>query len=348
MPAALTSNLSQAESDRLGLAGAAELPDTLRAAFEPVNSPKDAEAYTKSLTHSHYENFSVISILLPKNLRQDFCNVYAFCRIADDLGDEIPDPEKSLQYLAAFRRQLNICYQNLPNSPHPVTLSPSHPVTQTAVFTALAQTIQRHNIPQQPFDNLITAFERDQHLSRYDTFEQVIDYCTKSADPVGRIVLYMCGYRDAHRQQLSDKICTALQLINFWQDVRRDILERDRIYIPREDLQKFSVTESQIREGKITQSYRDLIRFEVERTEKLFDDGEKLLPLLKPAHRKQIALFAKGGRAICKAVRKQNFDTLTKRPRLSKLQKGRLLASTLVGFTLNSLAWKRKAEDPTS
>jgi len=332
--------LAPYEADRLGLAAAQELPDTIRAAFQPVASPAEAEAYTRHLTHSHYENFSVVSILLPKRLRQDFCNVYAFCRIADDLGDEVGDNQKSLDYLAAFRRQLQACYDNI----QPVADRGGQ--RQTAAFAALAQTIARHSIPQKPFDDLIRAFEQDQRITRYDTFEQVVDYCTKSADPVGRIVLYMCGYRDLERQQLSDKTCTALQLVNFWQDVRRDMLERDRIYLPLEDMHRFNVTEKELREGEVTQNYRDLIRFQVERTEKMFEEGARLLPLLAPAYRKQIALFGKGGRAICAAIRRQNFDTLTRRPRLSKWQKSRLLTSTLLGYALNSLAWKRTAEGP--
>jgi squalene synthase HpnC len=320
--------ITAAEADRLGLSMAPGLPDTIRAAFEPVDSATAAEAYTRKLTHSHYENFSVVSILLPKHLRQDFCNVYAFCRIADDLGDEVGDRDKALEYLAAFRRQLRACYD-------------ADGRRETAVFAALRQTIRRHDIPEKPFDDLIAAFEQDQRVTRYETFEQVVDYCTRSADPVGRIVLYMCGYRNDDRQRLSDKICTGLQLVNFWQDVRRDMIERDRIYLPAEDMKKFGVTVEQIRAGTVTQAYRDLIRFEVERTEKLFDEGHALLKMLDPIYRKQIALFEKGGRAIAAAIRRQKFDTLTKRPRLSKMQKGRLMVGTLAGYLVNSLGRKK-------
>jgi squalene synthase HpnC len=324
------------EAERLGLSQDAGLPDTVRAAFAPVKNSAEAEAYTRQLTGSHYENFSVVSILLPKHLRQDFCNVYAFCRIADDLGDEIADKNKSLDYLAAFRHQLQDCFHSLDN--------PDGAGNDTAVFAALRQTIRRHNIPMKPFDDLIRAFEQDQVVSRYKSFPQLVDYCTRSADPVGRIVLFMCGYRDEQRQILSDKICTALQLVNFWQDVRRDILERDRIYLPAEDMQRFGITEEQVRQGTVTDAYRDLIRFQVERTEKLFDQGAALLSHLDPVYRKQIALFLKGGRAICTAIRRQKFDTLTKRPRLSKWQKTRLIGGTFAGYFLNSLAWKRKAD----
>jgi phytoene/squalene synthetase len=167
------------EAELLGLARG--VPETVRKAFEPVSGVEEAEGYTRGLTRSHYENFSVVSVLLPKHLRQDFCNVYAFCRIADDLGDEVGDKQKALEYLGAFRRQLIECYEGR---------------ARTAVFVALGATIKRHEIPMKPFDDLIRAFEQDQTVTRYQTFEQDVDYCTRSADPVGRIVLYMCGYRD--------------------------------------------------------------------------------------------------------------------------------------------------------
>ena len=313
-------------AEELGLAPSGELPETVRAAFRRVGGVAEAEAYTKGLTGTHYENFSVVSMLLPKRLRQDFCNVYAFCRVADDLGDEVGDKGRALEYLADFRRQLRECYEGK---------------SETAVFVALSATVKRHEIPMKPFDDLIAAFEQDQRVSRYEDFAGVVDYCTRSADPVGRIVLYMCGYRDEERQRLSDKICTGLQLINFWQDVRRDILERDRVYLPGEDLRRFGVGVEDLRAGKVSAGYREMIRFEVERTEGMFDGGEALLPLLKPAYRKQIALFLKGGRAVCAAVRRQGFDTLSKRPRLSKWQKGRLVMGTLVGYLAGKIGGER-------
>jgi squalene synthase HpnC len=201
----------------------------------------------------------------------------------------------------------------------------------SAVFVALAETVRRHAVPMKPFDDLIRAFEQDQRVTRYETWEQVVDYCTRSADPVGRIVLYMCGYRDEERQRLSDQTCTALQLVNFWQDVRRDVLERDRIYVPGEAMRKFGVTEEQIREGRFDEKYREMMRELCGRTAGMFDVGEKLLPLLAKEYRKQIALFGKGGRAILAAVEGQGYDTLTKRPRLSKWAKAKLIGFTLLG-----------------
>jgi squalene synthase HpnC len=332
------------EAERLGLDGALRgggVPATVREAFVAVKDAAEAEAYTRKLAEGHYENFSVVSLLLPRRLRQDFCNVYAFCRVADDLGDEVPERERALQYLGEFRKLLEGMYAGMGDKEtgeggeEGRSIRPPKGGTPnlggTAVFTALKETVRRHEIPMKPFDDLIRAFEQDQTMTRYETFAQVVDYCTKSADPVGRIVLYMCGYRDEERQRLSDKTCTALQLINFWQDVRRDILERDRIYLPAEDMRRFGVTEEQLRGGQVTEGFRELIKCEVERTEGMFAEGEKLLPLLGAEYRKQITLFGKGGRAICEAVRRQGFDTLTKRPRLSKWGKVKLVLGTMMG-----------------
>jgi len=305
-----------ADANRLGLTARDELPETVRAAYAPVSSAVQGEAYARGLTRSHYENFSVVSMFLPRHLRQDFCNVYAFCRVADDLGDEIPDKTKATAALADFRRQLEGCYRG---------------EAGTAVFAALSATVKRHDVPMKPFDDLIRAFEQDQTVTRYATFEQVVDYCTRSADPVGRIVLYMCGYRDEQRQRLSDKTCTALQLINFWQDVRRDILERDRIYIPRDAMQQFGVSEEQIKTGRFDEKYRGMLRELCARTERMFDEGRKLLPMLDKQYRKQIALFGKGGMAILRAIERQGYDTLSKRPRLSKMQKIGLMLGVMFG-----------------
>jgi squalene synthase HpnC len=304
------------------------VPATVRAAFAPPVTLDAAERYTRELALGHYENFSVISLLLPKRLKQDFANVYAFCRTADDLGDEVPDRALSLSYLQQFRQYTEACHLGEGRSP---------------LFVALARTIQRHQIPIQPFLDLIDAFEQDQRINRYENFGQVVDYCRRSADPVGRLVLYLCGYRDAQRQRLSDRTCTALQLANFWQDVRRDILERDRIYLPRDSMQSFGVTEEQIRSGQCDDRYRQLLRFEVDRTEKLFDEGEPLLDLLHGRIRQQVGLFSKGGRAVLDAIRRQNYDTLSHRPSLSKLQKGKLMARAMLAMMTAKVAGGRHA-----
>jgi len=305
------------------------VPETVRAAFATESNLSAAEAYTRHLTHIHYENFSVVSVLLPRHLRQDFCNIYAFCRTADDLADEIPDPQLSLELLGRFREMTHACYADRADTP---------------VFVALRGTIRRFEIPPQPFLDLIDAFEQDQRVTRYESFAQLVDYCRRSADPVGRLVLYLCGYRDTARQSLSDRTCTALQLANFWQDVRRDLLDRDRIYLPAEDMRRFNVTESQIRQAIAKdccpQNFRDLMRFQVERTEGFFQEGAALLPMLVSDVRRHVGLFSKGGRAILEAIRRREYDTLTGRPSLSKSQKGRLVLSTLAGTLAAALTGK--------
>lgn len=253
-------------------------------------------------------------MLLPRGLRQDFSNVYAFCRTADDLGDEVADRELAFGYLERFKEQTYACFDGK-------TLSP--------LFVALRRTVRRHEIPIEPFLDLIDAFQQDQRMDRYDTFDGLLDYCRRSADPVGRLVLYMCGYRDEQRQRLSDRTCTALQLANFWQDVRRDIVERGRVYIPADSMRRFNVSEAQIVEGRFDDNFRRLMRFEVARTRRMFDQGEALLPMLRWSVRRHIALFGKGGRAVLAAIRSQNYDTLTRRPKLSKWQKGKLVAGAM-------------------
>jgi squalene synthase HpnC len=305
-------------------------------AFAPPPAPADggtaaAQAFTWKLAHSHYENFSVVSALLPKRLRQDFCNVYAFCRIADDLGDEVSDKETALRLLGRFRDQVHQMYAGTPAS---------------ITFAALSATVERYQIPAEPFLNLIDAFEQDQRVDRYETFAQLKDYCRRSADPVGRLVLYVCGYRDEARQQLSDCTCTALQLANFWQDVRRDIVDRDRIYLPRETMAKFGVTEEQLRNGPVTDGYRAAIRFECDRATDLLDRGEALLPMLDDSVRPQVSLFGQGGRAILAAIHRQGYDTLSSRPTVSKWSKGQLMFRALTGRLRQMLSHDEPAHAP--
>jgi len=291
------------------------------AAFAPASDAPAAEAFTRRLAHSHYENFSVVTRLLPRSLRQDFCNIYAFCRLADDLGDEGTSAgSAALRHLDRFRDNLRACYDGR---------------ADTAVFLALRQTVGRHDIPIDPFLDLIDAFEQDQRVTRYDTFEDLLDYCRRSANPVGRLVLYVCGYRDERRQELSDFTCTALQLANFWQDVRRDLRDLGRIYLPRESMERFSVTEEDLWRDSATEGVKALVRFEVDRAEALFARGDGLLPLLDGSVRRQVALFGAGGRAVLQAIRRQGYDTLRRRPVLSPLQQlglaGRVVACQLWG-----------------
>src|SRR4029079_1772204 len=240
-----------------GLSGWSALPPEYAI---PTVAPSLAAArqYCRKLATNHYENFSVATWFLPKRLRQHFCNVYAYCRISDDLGDEVGDPSTSLRLLEEWQTELNACYAG----------NPRHPV-----FVALAETVTVFDIHQTTFADMLTEFRQDQTVTRFPTFKEVVRYCHYSANPVGHLVLYMCGYRDAERQELSDFTCTALQLANFWQDVRRDLQDLDRIYLPLESMRQFGVSEQQLHEARVDDAYRALIRFEVARAEELFSRG---------------------------------------------------------------------------
>lgn len=278
-----------------------------------------ARQWAADLAISHYENFSVLSTLLPRPLRPHFACVYAFCRWADDLGDEAGDPRRSMHLLDWWRDELARCYANQPRHP---------------VFVALVPTIEQFQIPAKPFEDLIDAFVQDQSVQRYQTWAQVVDYCTRSADPVGRLVLYMCGHRDIQRQQLSDQTCTALQLVNFWQDIRRDILERDRIYVPTEVLARHKLSHDDLIahvRGEKTCDARPVIRELMDRTWPLFDKGAELWPLLEREIRPVIRLFWLGGRSVMRKIERMDYRTLDRRPALSKATKLRLIGRALVG-----------------
>jgi squalene synthase HpnC len=278
----------------------------------PARAPSldDAYAYCERLARSHYENFSVATWFLPKRLRQHFYNVYAYCRISDDLGDETGDREASLQLLDEWESELNACYEG----------NPRHPV-----FVALAGTVREFDIPKQTFADLLTAFRQDQKVTRYETFDDLLGYCRYSANPVGHLVLYLCGYRDSERQQLSDYTCTALQLANFWQDVSADF-EKGRIYLPLEDLRKYSVSEAELAAKNNTDTFREMMRFEVQRARQWFDRG---LPLASKVGRDlaiDIELFSRGGQEILNAIERQGYAVLGARPVISKGRKLALVA----------------------
>lgn len=284
-----------------------------------------AASYTRTLAGSHYENFSVVSWLVPRRLRGDFANVYAFCRWADDLGDEAGNTAEATRLLSWWKRELIACYQNKPRHP---------------VFVALHHTVRKHDIPIHPFADLIDAFEQDQRINRYQTWKQVLDYCVRSADPVGRLVLYLCGYRDAERQKLSDKTCTALQLVNFWQDVRRDIEQRDRIYIPAEELASVGLTHDDLTmhvedTKRLTndqrRAYAEVVGGLLERTAPLFAEGRKLWPMVHHEVRLPIKLFTLGGEAVMRRIGQIGCDTIETRPKIGKATKAGLMLRVLLG-----------------
>jgi squalene synthase HpnC len=242
--------------------------------------------------------------------------VYAFCRHADDLADESGDPQQAQRFLIALRDDVQRMYDGEP---------------QELIQVALQQTVRQFNIPPDPFLKLIDAFLQDQRVGRYETYEQVVDYCRRSADPVGHLVLYLCGYGDTERQRLSDFTCTALQLANFWQDVGND-LGRGRIYIPREDMAHFGVCEEDIIAKRFTPEFARMMEFEVDRTVDLFDQGEALLPLVHRRVRTDVALYGRGGRAILAAIRRIGYNTLEHRPTIGRWTKAGLLARYLIGL----------------
>jgi squalene synthase HpnC len=276
-------------------------------------SLRDAQAYCKRLAESHYENFHVASWFLPKRLRPHFQSIYAYCRISDDLGDEVGDREQSLALLDLWGEELDACYRG----------EATHPV-----FVALAATIAACQIPKGPFADLLTAFRQDQTVTRFDSMAQVLDYCRYSANPVGRLVLYASGYRDPEMFRLSDFTCSALQLANFWQDVRADY-GKGRIYIPRADMSRFGVPEETIASGRATAQFRELLRFEVNQTRKMFAAGVPLIGTVDRELAVDLDLFTRGGLEILSAIEAQDYDVLGARPAISKWRKARLLIGAL-------------------
>lgn len=275
----------------------------------------EAREYCRRLARSHYENFSVASWFLPARLRQDFFNVYAYCRISDDLGDEVGDAAASLQLLDEWESELNVCYEG----------NPRHPV-----FVALAETVRKYDIPKHEFADLLSAFRQDQTVTRFEMFDDLLGYCKYSANPVGHLVLYLGGYRDSERQQLSDFTCTALQLANFWQDVSVDFA-KGRVYLPLEDLRRFGVKEEEIREVRNSSAFREMMRFEVTRAREWFTQG---LPLAGKVSRDlalDIELFSRGGLAILDAIERQDYAVLGNRPSISKTRKLALVARAALG-----------------
>jgi squalene synthase HpnC len=286
----------------------------------PARAPGLAEAreYCRRLARSHYENFSVASWFLPAQLRQHFFNLYAYCRIADDLGDEVGDRSVALRLLEQWERELDACYQGAPRHP---------------VFVALAETVVKFEIPKQTFADLVTAFRQDQVVLRYATFADLLGYCRYSANPVGRLVLYVCGYRDPERQALSDATCTALQLANFWQDVSVDY-RKGRMYLPLEDLERFGVREEDIRSDRNSPAFCAMMRFEVERAREWFHRGWPLADRTDRELAIDIELFSRGGQGVLDAIERQQFKVLGRRPAISKTHKLALIARAAWGRLL--------------
>jgi squalene synthase HpnC len=267
---------------------------------------RDAYLWCRDYARAHQENFTVVSWVLPRRLRPHFWALYAFCRWTDDLGDEAEGDRIAL--LDAWERDLVRCFEGIRQQP---------------LFVALGRTIDRFHIPPEPFIRLIEANRMDQWITRFPTFADLLHYCEHSATPVGRMVLYVLGYRDEQRQRLADATCIGLQLANFWQDVSVD-WDKGRVYIPQEDLERFGVDESVIAARTPTGPFRRLMQFEAARAQEFFDRGRELEDLVARPARADVRLFRLGGEAILDAIRDRHYDVLTARPVIPKTRKARM------------------------
>jgi squalene synthase HpnC len=281
---------------------------------------EESLAYTRWVATGHYENFHVVSFLLPKELHQDFYNVYAFCRWADDLGDEIGDRQESLRLLSWWRDCLI------------GTDAPKHPV-----FVALRPTIAARKLSILHFDNLIKAFEQDQIKTRYANWDELLDYCVYSANPVGRLVLELCGYHDDARARLSDFTCTGLQLANFWQDVRVDI-DKERIYLPLDLLARHGVAEADVVALRHSPQFAAAMHEAVVYARGLFQSGLALIPTLDPRLALDIELFSRGGLKILEKIEEMDYRVLDRRPKIGKVERVWLLFQVLGAWSKKRIA----------
>ncbi len=293
--------------------------DVIAEAFLPSHLAGEVpSALCARLAGSHYENFPIGSIFMPRSIRKHVFNIYAYCRVCDDLADETGDSTLSLRLLEWWREELHDCYRDKPRHP---------------VFQALRETISQFDLPMQPFDDLISAFMQDQHVTRYATFDQLLHYCSRSANPVGRLFLCLLGYTDEARRKLADFTCTALQLANFWQDIATDYA-KDRIYIPQEDMERFGYSEEELRNGVVNPSFVGLMRFEIERTRELFDRGATLPRLISGPGAADVELFTRCGLTLLHLIERRHFDVYRKRITVSKLTKAALAARWAVRHAL--------------
>ena len=288
--------------------------------LEPAVRPTlaEAQAWCKALAESHYENFHVATYFLPKRLRPHFHAIYAYCRVSDDLGDEVADPATATRLLNTWGGMLDECYDTPVMSAHPV-------------FVALHESIVACDLPRQPFHDLLRAFRDDQVKTRFADLAELEAYSRYSANPVGSLVLYTCGYIDPALHALSDRTCTALQLANFWQDVGEDLRERDRIYLPQDTMAKHGVTEADLLSGRESDGYRAMMREVVADTRAMLLQGAPLIDRVDRDLAATLRLFTEGGLAILHAIEAIDCNTLSRRPEVSKAAKLRLLVGAALG-----------------
>jgi len=294
----------------------------------------EARERCAALARSHYENFTVVSAFFPESKRQDMFHVYAFCRFSDDLGDEEMGQGDKLGALALWDEEIDRMAAG--EARHPI-------------LTALAETVKRYAIPVKLLHDLVAAFRMDQTTTRWPDFDAIRHYCRHSADPVGRLVLHVFDEAREETFRLSDETCTGLQLANFWQDVRPDLLLRDRIYLPQDSLARFGIFEAEVHDGvarggarmlgkAFHERWRALMEHEVARARGFFERGFGLLPLVREDLRIDLELFGKGGTAILDAIVKQDYDVLARRPRLGKGKKAWLVLKAFLKLKLSRTA----------
>ena len=297
----------------------------------PAQRPSlaEAQAWCKRLAETHYENFHVATFFLPASLRPHFHSIYAFCRTSDDLGDEVGDTAVATRLLAEWRAMLHECFAHPEWSRHPV-------------FVALQPTIAARQLPIEPFDDLITAFEQDQVYTHHASLQTLEEYSRYSANPVGRLVLLVSGYQAPELLALSDEICTGLQLANFYQDVVTDWVDRGRRYLPLDAMQRFGVSDAQIAERRFDANFRNMMRFLVDDARARLVRGQRIATLVERDLAATLSLFAKGGHAILDAIAAQDYDTLHARPVVTRAAKLRLLGGALAGKISSTLLPARR------
>jgi squalene synthase HpnC len=292
----------------------------------------EAFEYCAAITNAHYENFPVASLFLPEEKRPYIQAIYAFSRTADDFADELSrTKEERLELLNGWDEKLRLCYEGIADHP---------------IFIALGETVKRLNIPIDPLRDLLIAFKRDVTQNRYETFDDLLSYCKCSANPVGRLVLMVFGYRDEELFKLSDNICTALQLANFWQDVAVDLM-KDRVYIPLDDMKKFGFSLENWSNGVLDESFRTLMKFEVERTREMFYAGAELPLLVERDLQLELKLVWLGGMTILKKLEIIRYDVFNQRPTLTTKNKLWILLkgifyNNLTLYGKSSTFWKRR------
>jgi len=278
-----------------------------------LNRDSAFEACTR-LARTHYENFTVGSLILPRGTKKHIHALYAFARTTDDIGDESEGDR--LANLDAWEEDFRRIRSGAPRHP---------------VHVALVETVRAFDIPDEPFLRLIEANRIDQRKTRHETFKDLLHYCEHSANPCGHLVLYVFGVRDAEARRLSDFTCTALQLVNFWQDLAID-WTKGRVYLPQEDLRRFGWTEEELARGETNDAFRDLMRFECARTRGLFERGWPLVDRLRGAARFDVRLFSRGGMRVLDLIERAGYDVFRRRPTLSKLGKARLALGAVLGI----------------